>query len=323
MVLGNWTETVQSTRAFTCHASWMQGIPRVAVPSCIIPAILSPTARARRALITASQYPYNPTIPCSSTVLSSTISSTLTTTALSVITALRGGELSDLVEFSYEWCTNLGNPAALVAGAVIATIYETMKSGSLSITRRDSRQIQSAKKCVRFLLLSAFALETMTIFSTTITGTMLLNKPLSTLAETVTHHEDMTPLMFLRTNFEFEYLTARLTFLQGLVHWLLAIALDHMIPSEDESRSTRLMNKFIAMSLFTTLTLIVAFHNGHMSHYRNYGHMLSRWTQASMHRFLTVWPPRPLALVFVPSALLSLYWGYEAMMYDASKEKEE
>lgn len=33
------------------------------------------------------------------------------------VTALRGGEVSDLIEKSYEWCVNLGAPAALVAGA--------------------------------------------------------------------------------------------------------------------------------------------------------------------------------------------------------------
>jgi hypothetical protein len=243
--------------------------------------------------------------------------------SLAVVNKLRGGELSDLIEFAYEWCNDLGGPAALVAGAVIATIYETMRSGNLSVDPDDPQWVQFGKKFVRFLLLSAFALETMTIFCTTVIGTMLLSKPIEVMAETVKINKHTTPLMFLQENFEFEYLTARLTFLQGMINWLLAIALDHLIPSHEESQSTRLMNTFIASCLLTTLTLILAFYNGHMVRYRNYGHMCMVWARMTVGRFFMAWPPRPLSFVFVVMASNSLYRGYKAMTYNASKEKKK
>jgi hypothetical protein len=80
------------------------------------------------------------------------------------------------VDDAYGWCCSLGAPSALVAAAVVATIYENIHSGDLEIVASDGRWVQLGKKLTRLLLLSAFALETMSIFVTTVTGTMLLSR---------------------------------------------------------------------------------------------------------------------------------------------------
>ena len=48
---------------------------------------------------------------------------------------------------------------------------------------------------------------------------------------------------FLNHNHEFEYLTSRVMFLQGLLHWLAAVALDVVIPKPREGAAARKMNQ--------------------------------------------------------------------------------
>ena len=171
---------------------------------------------------------------------------------MTTLQQLRGGEVSDLAMNAYEWCHNLSSPAALIAGAVVATIYENMGSGALDINAsKDSKWVIFGKRCCRLLLLSAFACEVLSIFITTVTGTMLLSHTEASLDaynlnKMVSKYT--TPLSFLHDNFEFEYLTARITFLQGLLNWLGAIALGHILPS-GESTDSRVMNQFIGASL--------------------------------------------------------------------------
>jgi len=244
-------------------------------------------------------------------------------TALTAATTLRGGEVSELVTEAYEWCTNLGAPAALVAGAVIATIYESRSSGELDLKQNDTQWIKLAKKLTRILLVSAFAFETLSIFCTTVTGTMLLGRSLPEMAKIVTVTEHTTPLSFLRDNFEFEYLTARITFLQGLLNWLAGIALSLAIPKPDESTATRRMNKFFANSFMTMGVLMIAFYNEHINFYDHYLDMLLDWTRVTFKRFLWRWPPQPLKLLLLPCFLRSVYLGYQALFVDSSEEEEK
>lgn len=103
------------------------------------------------------------------------------------------------IEGAYDWCCNLGAPSALVAGAVIATLYENMHSGDLEVVVTDSWWVQLGKKVTRLLLLSAFALETLSIFVTTVTGTMLLSiTPKQMFLSDVVVE---SPLEFMRENF--------------------------------------------------------------------------------------------------------------------------
>jgi hypothetical protein len=82
-------------------------------------------------------------------------------------------------------------------------------------------------------------------------GTMLLSQTEAALdarMPTKMIHKDSTPLSFLHDNFEFEYLTANISFLQGILNWLGAISLGHILPS-GESTDSRVMNQFIGLTL--------------------------------------------------------------------------
>jgi len=232
------------------------------------------------------------------------------------IDRLRGGvgSTEDYIRYidgSYEWCCNLGAPSALVAGAVIATLYENMHSGDLEVLQSDSLATQLGKKVTRLLLLSAFAMEAISIFVTTVTGTMLLSRPVEQLR--FASDPVFTPLEFLRSNFEFEYLTARITFLQGLLNWLAAIGLGHLFANPTDSPSTVALNKFIACSLGAVIVVMVSFYNAHISYYKNYFEMLSRWVVVTTGRFLGLNGPRPLLVLLWPLFGFSLHYGFQAL----------
>ena len=223
------------------------------------------------------------------------------------------GGVSDLVDASFGWTSNLGAPAALVAGAVIATLYENIRSGDLELLPTDTRQRRLGKKAARALLLLAFALEMTCIFVTTVTGTMLMSRELSVMDDVAGITEHTTPLSFLKGNFEFEYLTARITLLQGIFNWLAAIGLTHWISEEDDWEHLWL-NRFIASALFSSIFLMFSFYNAHMTFYPNYAAMLTRWLTVSWSRFVWTWPPRPMAVLFLPSLALTCYAGYKAFL---------
>jgi len=234
----------------------------------------------------------------------------------SMLMALRGGgstsDYESLVEGAYEWCVDLGAPSALVAGAVVATLYESMHNSDMEVSESDTKIVQLAKKMTRLLLVSAFAMEAISIFVTTVTGTMLLSVPISEVRlSSVPVH---TPLQFLRANYEFEYLTARVTFLQGLLNWLAAIGLSHLFPSATDSPSTIALNKFIACSMGTVIVMMISFYNTHMTFYHNYPHMLSRWAIVTLGRFYGVkGKPHPLLLLMWPFLGASFYFGHQAL----------
>ena len=233
-----------------------------------------------------------------------------------LITLRGGGAVEDLVGPAYDWCMNLGAPAALVAGAVVATLYENVRGGALEIRKGDSAYNKLAKKLTTLLLLTAFAFQIVSIFVTTVTGTMLLTEDVSHLKITAT-----TALGFMREHYEFEYLTARLSFLQGLLNWLAAVAVEHTIPREDEGQAAMKMNNFVASSLVTLILLLLGFYNRHLTFYANYGEMCHRWLHVAFHRFVGQWPPRKLAFLYVPSSILTLFFAVRALKNDPVKEQ--
>jgi hypothetical protein len=239
---------------------------------------------------------------------------------------LRGGEgpnSPEMVESAFGWCSNLGAPAALVAGAVLATLAETRQD--LSPKKSESHTLRTTKKLTRFLLLSAFALEMVSIFSTTVTGTMLMSMG-DRHDHTWDHVEYKSPLGYLRHNYEFEYLTARITFLQGLFNWLFATALEVSIPKEGEGASARRMNWFISAALINLILLMLAFYNTHMTFYHNYGHMLWVYGHEALKRFFGQWPPRPMSCLYAPAFIVTFVTGYRAFSsppdedYDLSEQ---
>jgi hypothetical protein len=146
------------------------------------------------------------------------------------------------------------------------------------------------------------------IFVTTVTGTMLLSRP----SDGMIKHAG-TALGLLWENYQFEYLTSRITFLQGLLNWLGAIALEHSIPREEDSPATTRVNKFIASSLATLLFLMLSFYNDHLTFYSNYFGMLCTYGKTIWLRFLWNWPPRLLPIVALPSFAVSLRYGWQCL----------
>ena len=86
--------------------------------------------------------------------------------------------------------------------------------------------MRQAKKLVKFLLVTSFALQVLSIFTTTITGTMLLSVGDNWGKWTPKVAGANSPMGFLQENFEFEYLTSRISFVQGLFNWLLSAWID-------------------------------------------------------------------------------------------------
>ena len=69
---------------------------------------------------------------------------------------------------AWEWTAGLGAPAALVAGAVLVTLSETREQ--MQPKSKDKRWIRLSKQAFRFLIMSSFALEVISIFVSTVTG---------------------------------------------------------------------------------------------------------------------------------------------------------
>jgi len=106
-------------------------------------------------------------------------------------------------------------------------------------------------------------------------------------------------------NFELEFLTAHITFLQGLFHWLASVAFEILIPRRMEGQSTRRMNRFISSALMTIIIAMLSFLNRHVVFYENYMEMLKRCSVLWFKRF--VWPIRPLTVLFVPSLMITFF----------------
>lgn len=134
---------------------------------------------------------------------------------------------------TWEWCSNLGAPAALVAGAVLATLIEGQDS--LSPKKSDRLYARILKQPSRLLLLRSFVLEIISIFVTTVTGTMLLSIGDAAVAGApLAMVNYKSPIGFLMHNYEFEFLTAYMCFLQGLFNWLGSVVLELLIPKKGE-----------------------------------------------------------------------------------------
>jgi hypothetical protein len=127
-----------------------------------------------------------------------------------------------------------------------------------------------------------------------------------------------TPISFLRENFEFEYLTARVTFLVGLLNWLTAIALHFLIPSGIETTATRIMDKLITSILATLIVLMLSFFNNHVTVYSNIGEMMLRYKFLALQNYIAVWPPKPLSFVLYPCVGSILYYLYQCFFSNAS-----
>ena len=109
-------------------------------------------------------------------------------------------EIEALAGESFDWLANLGAPAALVAGAVIATMID--QADFLKTTKKDTKLwARFTKRAAHILLISAFALSVFSIFATTVTGTMLKSLGDRDIAEE--YEETISPMGFLHKNLPF------------------------------------------------------------------------------------------------------------------------
>ena len=88
------------------------------------------------------------------------------------LSTLRGGASGQLVDGAYKWCGNLKAPAALVAGAIVKTVYDFAARGiSTDDDAGDSpRYTRFVKRLTQLLLISAFAMQIVSIFVSTVTS---------------------------------------------------------------------------------------------------------------------------------------------------------
>lgn len=215
---------------------------------------------------------------------------------------------AELAAAAMEWCANLGAPAALVAGAVLATLSEEREA--LKAHRSDGVWVSRGKRLVLLLLLAAFACEIFSIFATTVTGTMLLS--LGDRLAREASEEAKSPMGYMHLNHEFEYLTARITFLQGLLNWLGAISLSYAIPRHDQGPTTRKMNQFISVSLASLCLLMLSFINSHINFYANYLSMIKRYATVVWLDYIWCSPTRPMVFLLAPATAASAYLGIRA-----------
>jgi len=236
------------------------------------------------------------------------------TTALNGLPGMGKIELAGLLYDStstafdaWEWTACLGAPAALVAGAVLVTLSETRQD--MAPKQSDKKWIRTIKQITRFLLMSSFALEVISIFVSTVTGTVLLSHGEAPAAAAIGY---TSPLGLLHHHFEFEYLTICVAFLQGLLHWLGAVALEIVVPKPGEGISSRRMNACLASCLATLSLWILAFYNHHLTFYGDYFGMVRRVLFLGTRQYLGNWPPRPMAILYVPSFCLSVVLAWRA-----------
>jgi hypothetical protein len=158
------------------------------------------------------------------------------------------------------------------------------------------------------LLVSAFIMQIVCIFCTTVLGTQLISDP--PLAS-----KAVTSVQYLQEHYEFEVLTAKISFLQGLITWLAAIALEHAIPQDPhEPLNRRNMDMLIASTLTTLIIAMLSFYTGHMNFYNNYFHMLQRYATVAVIKYFGHWPPKVLTVLAIPSTITSIVFFFRAFL---------
>jgi hypothetical protein len=219
---------------------------------------------------------------------------------------------------AWEWTANMGAPAALIGGAVLVTLSETREA--LSPRKNDLRWIRLAKLTMRYLLLSSFALEVVSIFVGTMTGSVLLGHGPQAASSIVGYK---APLQLLFHHHELEYLTTQICFLQGLFNWLGAVAIEMIIPRPSETKSARRMNKCLAGWLFSFIIWMLAFYNNHLSFYSDYMSMLQRFVILFLRDYFPAKPFRPLSLFYGPAFAISSFLTWRAFASPPEEDDDD
>mmetsp|Transcript_34390 Transcript_34390/g.34971 ORF Transcript_34390/g.34971 Transcript_34390/m.34971 type:complete len:318 (+) Transcript_34390:43-996(+) len=207
---------------------------------------------------------------------------------------------------AWEWTSNMGAPAALIATAVLVTLSETRLE---TIPKKsDKPWIRFMKRLMRLLLMSSFAFEVTSIFVGNMTGSMLLGHGSQPSPKKLVGYG--SPLRLLYHHYEFEYLFTQISFLQGLIHWLGAVIVELLLPKPTETMSARRMNKCLASWLVTLVLIIISFYNNHINFYSDYATMLRRFFVLLLKRQRF----KPMGLLYIPSFIFSQVLTWQAFV---------
>lgn len=117
----------------------------------------------------------------------------------------------------------------------------------------------------------------------------------------------------------FEFLTTQVCFLQGLLNWLGAVAIDLALPKESETKTAKRVNFSLASWLGTLIVFMLAFFNHHNSFYSDYGSMVKRLFVLGFKHYLGEF--RPLSVLYVPAIIGSTILTWKS--FTSRSEEDE
>ena len=121
----------------------------------------------------------------------------------------------------------------------------------------------------------------------------------------------------------FEYLTTQIFFLQGLLNWLGAVAVELLLPKEKETKTARRMNKCMAAWLTSLVLWMLAFYNHHLSFDSDYFTMLRRFLCLFVKRYVIEFPIRPLSLLYIPSCFYAMRLTWQAFRSKPDEDDDD
>lgn len=119
----------------------------------------------------------------------------------------------------------------------------------------------------------------------------------------------------------FEFLTTQVCFLQGLLNWLGAVAIDLAMPKPSETQTAKRVNFCLASWLGTLIIFMLAFFNHHNTFYSDYGSMVKHLFMLGFKHYLGEF--RPLSLLYVPAIVTSTLLTWRAFFKSPVQEDED
>merc|ERR1712176_1223056 len=176
------------------------------------------------------------------------------------------------------------------------------------------------KRSAHVLLITALAMSLFSIFGTTVTGTMLKGLGDGHKTDWV---ETTSPMAFMHRNLPFEFLICRFCFLQGLLNWMLGLALMYIgnAPAAGGKASTKIYF-FFGFLLLSVVLLMVAFLNKHMSFYANYMGMVAHFAEVFVNQYFLCENVRPMAWTAAAVFFTSFKYLVEAIVAEDDDDDE-
>jgi len=263
---------------------------------------------------------------CAGGLLSGSSSFALTPPPKQRSLGIRGGgavETNAIAEAA-GWMIGMRTPATLVAGSALSSFMAF--SGELACDKSDPFVVKALKRWCLVLLFSSFFFEVFVIFAGTVTSTWLLavgDDDASKVSHTAVINPMASSVMgFLHRELEFEYVTIRLFFLQGLLCWLSGVAFKFLLPSfnPETPKADKELAKFYSRGLVALVLMMVHYFQRHQNFYKSYFHMCARFAVLLAHRLRDQLPLRNPVLV---AALLCTAWTLAAFVNAVKADFDE